>query len=281
MTKTKWVLVFLAVMDFLLITMALMDYFFLFLKPTGILIPLIIHVVVFTVIGFRSPRIPKWMTITVIAIGVFFIFISSVLLMFTHYSYKTIHSQSLQSLTIEYRDFTLGETTYLYHFYQTKFGIIGKRLEDESIRMVVQGVNNPGYDAETALGLENAEWIGSHTVRFQTVEGTKEIHLSSSSDSSSTSPEVTGSLIEDFMKKVDNKEDGEMINVNGYELVVRYDEPSGESWIDVSSDYSDGVIPNQQCTRIVPNEERGYYMLEECTHRWEYELYPLENGNKE
>ena len=276
MTKTKWVFVFLAAMDLLLLIMALSDYFFLFLKPTGMLIPIIIHVVVLTVIGFRSPRIPKWMTILVLIIGLFFMLISSVMLLFTHYSYKTIKSQSLQSLTIEYRDFTLGETTYLYHFYKTNFGIIGKRLGDESIRMVVQSVNNPGYDAEAALGLENPEWIGDHTVRFHTVEGTKEVHLSSSSNS----PEVTDAAIEAFMRKVQNKEDGETINVNGYQLVVRYDEPSGESWIDVSSDYSYGVIPNQQCTRIVPNEERGYYMLEECTHRWEYELYPLER-NKE
>ncbi|MFP3440736.1 hypothetical protein R0K18_23655, partial [Pantoea sp. SIMBA_133] len=147
----------------------------------GLLSPIIIHVVVFTVIGFRSPRIPRWLTILVIVIGVFFMLISSVMLLFSHYSYKTLKSQTNQALTMEYRDFTLGETTYLYHFYKTNFGIIGKRLDDESIRMVVQSVNNPGYDAEAALGFDNAIWLSNHTVRFPTVEGTKEVHLKASS----------------------------------------------------------------------------------------------------
>ncbi|WP_226659134.1 DUF4386 domain-containing protein [Pseudalkalibacillus hwajinpoensis] len=274
MTKTKWVLVLLAAMDLLLIAMALMNYFFLFLKPTGLLIPLIMHMVAFTVIGFRSPRIPRWLTILVLMIGVFFMLISSVMLLLTHYNYTTIKSQSHQSLTIEYRDFTLGETTYLYHFYKTNFGIIGKRLDDESIRMVFQSVNNPGFDPEAALGLDNAVWIGDHTVRFPTVEGTKEVHLKSSA--SSDSPEMTATDIEAFIQKVENKEDGHTITVNGYKLIVRYDESSDQSWIDVSSDDSEGLIPNQQCSRIVPNVEQGYYMLEECTHRWEYKLYPLE-----
>jgi hypothetical protein len=274
MTKTKWALVLLVVMDVVLITMALTNYVFLFLKPTGLLIPLIIHIVVFALIGFHSPRIPRWLTILFIAIGVFFLLISSVMVWLTDYSYTTIKSQKHQALTIEYRDFTLGETTYLYHFYKTNFGMIGKRLDDESIRMVVQSVNNPGLDAETALGLTNAVWIGDHTVRFPTAQGTKEVHLKSSS--SSNTAETNGEDIEAFIKKVENKEDGETITVNGYQLVVRYDEPSGQSWIDVSSDNSEGAIPNQQCTRIVPNEERGYFMLEECTHRWEYELYPIE-----
>ncbi len=278
MTKTKWALVLLVVMDVVLITMALTNYVFLFLKPTGMLIPLIVHIVVFTMIGFSSPRIPRWITILVIAIGVFFLLIFSVMVWLKDFSYTTINSQTHQALTIEYRDFTLGETTYLYHFYKTNFGIIGKRLDDESIRMVVQSANNPGYDAETALGFDNAIWLSDHTVRFPTVEGTKEVHLKASSSSSSL--ETTDTDIEAFIQKVENKEDSETITVNGYQLVVRYDEPSGQSWIDVSSDDSEGVIPNQQCTRIVPNEERGYFMLEECTHRWEYELYPLETKDE-
>jgi len=28
--------------------------------------------------------------------------------------------------------------------------------------------------------------------------------------------------------------------------------------------------------RILPNYKRAYYMLEECIHQWEYNLYPIE-----
>ena len=72
-----------------------------------------------------------------------------------------------------------------------------------------------------------------------------------------------------------NKENGQTIMVNGNQLTIYYDEASDQSWIEINSEYDEGAIPTQQCSRIVPNEELGYYMLEECTHRWEYPLYPM------
>lgn len=37
-----------------------------------------------------------------------------------------------QSLVIEYRHFSFGETTYSYNFYKTRFGFIGRHLDDQS-----------------------------------------------------------------------------------------------------------------------------------------------------
>lgn len=58
-------------------------------------------------------------------------------------------------------------------------------------------------------------------------------------------------------------------------MTIRYDEATGQSWIEINNENDKGAIPRQQCSRIVLNEERGYYMLEECTHQWEYPLYPM------
>lgn len=84
--------------------------------------------------------------------------------------------------------------------------------------------------------------------------------------------------IEFFIKVAEKKEDGQAIEINGNRLAVRYNKLANDSWIDVMNDNNLGVIPRQQCSRIVRNEESDYYMLEECTHKWEYRLYPLGNG---
>jgi hypothetical protein len=177
-------------------------------------------------------------------------------------------------VTIEYRSFTLGETTYLYEFYKTSFGFIGKRLDDQEIKLVIQGKDHPsGLDAEDALGLETAEWITDDTVRFSTWRGIKELSLNPSRSSGRAEDIIAD--IESFMTKLESKESGETINVNGNQLVAHYDEATDQPWIEVTANNDKGAIPRQQCTRIVQDEEMGYYMLEECTHRWEYRLYPL------
>ncbi|MEM5597678.1 hypothetical protein AAHB53_17745 [Niallia circulans] len=98
-------------------------------------------------------------------------------------------------------------------------------------------------------------------------------------ENQSFSSEMT-ERIDIFMKMAEKKEDGQAIEINGNRLEVRYDKSANESWIEVENDKESGTIPRQQCSRIVRNEENGYYMLEECTHRWEYRLYPLGNGEE-
>ncbi|MBS4190395.1 hypothetical protein KHA94_09305 [Bacillus sp. FJAT-49705] len=269
MTKTKWALILLGVLDLMLIIMYLTDYFILFLKPSGYLIPLAINIIVLSVIGFRSSRYHNLWTIAGLVLSIPILLIHGFMVWLMDYSYTTIDSTyNQQSLVIEYRDITLGETTYFYDFYKTTFGIVGKRLDDQSIEMVIQGTDRPaGLDAEVALGLGGEKWITKDIVRFPTWEGMKEVHLKPSS--------VRAADIEAFIEMAKNKESGQTITVNGNQLEIRYDELSGQSWIEVSSDNDKGAIPRQQCSRIAPNEELGYYMLEECTHQWEYILYSM------
>ncbi|MEK4029240.1 MULTISPECIES: hypothetical protein [Bacillaceae] len=269
MTKTKLAFVLLGVMNLILILMHLTGYFILFFRQTGYMIPLAVDIIILAILGFRSSRYSNRLIIAGLFLSVPFLLMLNLWVQIRDYSYKKIDSpHGQQSLIIEYRDFTLGETTYYYHFYKTIFGFVGKRLDDQSIEMV-------NYDrgirltAEEALGLGREQWITKNIVRFPTWEGMKDIHLAPS-----RSP-VSSADIEAFINMAKNKKNGRTLTVNGNQLEIRYDEMSGQSWIEVTSD---GVIPRQQCSRIVPNEESQFYMLEECTHRWEYPLYPMTEG---
>ncbi|WP_068676769.1 hypothetical protein [Oceanobacillus sp. Castelsardo] len=271
MTRTKWALLLLGVMDLILFMMFLTDYYILFLKPTGYTIPLAINIIALAIIGFRHSRATKWWTIVGLIISIPILFFYSFIIRLEDNSYIKIHSpQHKHSVVIEYRSFTLGETTYYYNFYKTTFGLIGKHLDNQSTQMMIPGTEHPaGLGAEDALGVGSEVWITENTVRFPTWKGMKEVRLDPLESL------VSAADIEAFMEKAENKEGGETITVNGNSLTVRYDQMSGQSWIDVMNDKEEGAIPRQQCSRIIADEERGYYMLEECTHRWEYMLYPM------
>ncbi len=272
--NNKIALWLLAGMDLLLVIMHMAGYFFLFLKPTGYLIPLAANVIVLAVIAYRSSRRKKWGAAIGVTVIVPVMLLHGLMLLVKENHFKKIESPwNNQSVVIEYRFFSLGETTYQYHFYRTRFGLIGKLLDDQSITMVVQGTEHPGLDAEGILGVDRAEWVTESTVRFPAWKGMKEVHLGPFKPGQSVADHTSD--IVTFMKKAEMKENGHIIVVNGNRLTTRYDEATGESWIDVTSEEDKGPIPRQQCNRIVPNEERGYYMLEECTHQWEYPLFPL------
>lgn len=281
MTKTKWVLILLGVMDLVLIIFHLTDYFILFLKPTGYLVPLGINIIVLSVSGFRS-SIPKVWTIIGIFVSIPVFLLKGLTVLILENDYTKIDSpHNQQTLVIEYRHATLGETTYFYNFYKTKFGLLGKYLNKQSIEIMIPGTEHPsGLGPEGVLGLGREKWITSNAVRFFTWQGMKDVYLNSSQpliDSGNTEGdfENTKRSIEKFMKKATNKEDGQTITINGNLLTKRYDDSSGQSWIEIANENNKGAIPRQQCSRIVPNEEHGYYMLEECTHQWEYHLYPM------
>lgn len=70
-----------------------------------------------------------------------------------------------------------------------------------------------------------------------------------------------------------------------YTLKYRYDMKAKQGWIEVKTDatnfkqsttYSTSVADSQQCGYIRTDDKRGYYMLTECFHEWEYELFPLQ-----
>ncbi|WP_226647254.1 hypothetical protein [Mesobacillus subterraneus] len=283
--NTKKALYLLGAVDLLLVIMHFTDYFFLFLKPTGYIFPLTVNFLVLAAVAYRSTQLRKRVSIVGMIVILPVLLFHSFMVMLWDYSYTKIDSPwNKQSIMIEYRLFSLGESTYQYHFYKTRFGIVGKLLDEQSITMVIQGTEHPGLEAEEILGVDRAEWVTENTIRFPAWQGMKEVHLGNFNSARSEKEIIEATEeemieeIEGFIEKVENQEDGHTIFVNGNRLVTRYDEAADESWIEVTSEGEQAPIPRQQCSRIVPDEERGYYMMEECTHRWEYPLFPLESS---
>ncbi|MFT9597199.1 hypothetical protein [Mesobacillus sp.] len=227
---TKKVLLLLCGMDLLLVIMHLAGYFFLFIKPTGYIIPLAGNFLVLAVLAYRSTRFRKRWTIAGMTVILPLLLVHSFMVLLWDYSYTKIDSPwNKQSVVIEYRHFSLGETTYQYNFYKTRFGLVGKLLDDQSIKMVIQGTEHPGLDAEGILGMESAEWITENTIRFPAWQGMKEVHLgdyelprsedtelarSKESESASSEKEIIAE-IEAFMEKTKKRENGYTIHVNG------------------------------------------------------------------
>lgn len=268
-------------MDFILIIFFFTDYYILFFKPTGHLIPFVINIAVLSIIGFRSKH-PKAWSITGLLITVPIILLNGFLQLIDEYNYTTIDSpHHQQSLLIEYRHATLGETRYLYHFYKTRFGMIGKKLNGQSIiLMIPSNEHRDGSGAEEYLGLGKERWLTENTVEFSTSKGIKYVYLHPSEpiideEYKMREFEQTTQMIENFIEQVENKEIGRSITINQNVLTIFYDETVDETWIEVRNEYDRGPIPRQQCSRIVPNHERGAYLLEEYTHKWDYDLYPI------
>lgn len=177
MTKEKWILGILGIMDFILVVMHCTDYVLLFFKPTGYIIPLVLNIVIISIIAFKSKLSKVWTFATLfvgIPILLFHGFI--VLWMDTNYT-EIVNPNTQQSLIIEYRHATLGETTYFYDFFKTKYGFLGKRLDNQSISIIVRD-HSSSIDPKDILGLGKEEWITTNTVRFFTSQGMKEVDLS-------------------------------------------------------------------------------------------------------
>lgn len=61
MSKIKWILIVIGLIDIILILMRFTNYFVLFLKPTSYLIPLMLNFMALTTVLFLSKAGKKWL----------------------------------------------------------------------------------------------------------------------------------------------------------------------------------------------------------------------------
>mgnify|MGYP006862972005 CR=1 FL=1 len=177
MTKEKWILAVLGIMDLTLVIMHYTDYVLLFFKPTGYIIPLVLNILVLSVIAFKSKLSKVW-TFAILFVGIPILLFHGFIVLWLDNKYtEIVNPTSQQSLVIEYRHATLGETTYFYDFYKTNFGFVGKHLDDQSISIIVRDYSS-SIDSESILGLGKEEWVTTNTVRFFTRQGMKDVDLS-------------------------------------------------------------------------------------------------------
>ncbi len=151
--------------DVLVIIMSIQDYYFLFLKPTGFIIPLFLIYIAFCVLA-SGLKLEKFWVILVTALVLpalgLMLFFHSV----DHPSYSTIESPSREKiLIIEYRDATLGETNHFYTFYsKTTFPFVMKKINNDPVRIVTRGINGDNLEV---LGVQNADWANGESVTFR------------------------------------------------------------------------------------------------------------------
>lgn len=100
MTKSQWMLIALGVIDLIIVIMYYTDYYFLFLKPTGYVIPIVINVVVIAWVSFRS-NLSKVLIVIGFVGSTVIIIDQSFNVLLLDYSYTTIDSPyNQQSLVI-------------------------------------------------------------------------------------------------------------------------------------------------------------------------------------
>ncbi|MBS4190445.1 hypothetical protein KHA94_09610 [Bacillus sp. FJAT-49705] len=160
----KLLVIFVLVFDLLIIVLANNDYYFTFLKKTGIIFPTLITIISLYLLAWIQKIKGYWIFAgSVVA----FILLGKIFLTYfvTVFSYDYIKSPTGDiTLVIEHRDATLGETHHFYNFYRnTAFPMVIKKLNKDTVSIVTRGTNDDNLEV---LGVNNAEWIEGEGVIF-------------------------------------------------------------------------------------------------------------------
>ncbi|MGR3779453.1 hypothetical protein ACT1UG_28370 [Bacillus paramycoides] len=136
------------------------EFYFISLKSTGYILPIILNIIVFLMIG-RMLKLSNDINGVFFIVGLIILGGYSFLFSITNYEYSIITSpEESETLYIGHRTATLGETHYIYDFYQEKYGVFMKRIVGKDI-----GVINTG------LSIESPTWENEHVVKFSYVDG--------------------------------------------------------------------------------------------------------------
>lgn len=289
------------ILDVLLIILAIQGYYFISLKPTGALLPILLTLVAFYVYASRINVEKFWILLVVLLVLPIlgFIWVNDSLL---DKSYETIESPSgKEVLIIEHRDATLGETNHFYQFYRkTAFPGLMYKLNKETVRILTRGTSANNLEV---LGVKKAVWTDA-SVTFSSSYAKTEVVLRRKrplKNKARFTPLETDivqlgenvknikrvdEFIEDSESGIDSEiryvileNEGDPIAV--YTLKSRTDSYAGQSWVEISRDWNFDsekydVIEPQQCSSISKDTERGAYYLTECFHKWEIELMPVQ-----
>ncbi|MBU8757322.1 hypothetical protein KM927_28035 [Priestia megaterium] len=111
-------------------------------------------------------------------VGFGFLFVQSFLFILTPTTFDSVSSPSgSEKVYIEHRNFSLGETSYSYNFYQRKGKFFMKELVDQNQLLVTRDNLPGGANDIKMLGLDVPHWINEKEVRFNSRQGTITIHL--------------------------------------------------------------------------------------------------------
>ncbi|KRE00041.1 hypothetical protein ASE46_29140 [Bacillus sp. Root239] len=89
--------------------------------------------------------------------------------------YDLSSPNNTQKLVIGYSNWSLGETNHYYDFYkQTRFPLIKKRLNQESLHVMTRGTDMSDLNI---LGAHDAQWENEQTVTFTSPYLNKEVTI--------------------------------------------------------------------------------------------------------
>lgn len=306
LSPSKTIFLIILIIDFLLYVCSTQGYYVSFLKPTGVIFPALLTFIGFGIFARGLKNKILWVVlVTALALPLLalFWFINA---LFDN-SYATIQSPTKNlSLVIEYRDFTLGETTHSYNFYRkTPFPGLMVKLNKKPVDIVTRGTDAPDL---VVLGINNAKWSNGNYVIFSSpysetkVEFKKKTPKLNHGKSKKNKFVPLGTDVTLLGEKVQNTEAMDKFitdSKSGKESEVRFvilrnakdpvavymlksrkDSNAGQSWIEITRDrrYDSkeyNLIEPQQCSSVSKDTKRGAYYLNECFHTWEIKLMPI------
>lgn len=151
-----------------------LKHFYLIFDTSGWNSVIIFNIVVLTLMLLISKRKFIWLPIVILfflLIGYRFVFL------FMEWEYDYVDSpKGTETLIIKHRVTTLGESHYLYEFYQKSFSFLMKKLPEEDVGITVYDYD-AHQNAESVLGFDRPEWLNEKEVIFESKDGRKKITL--------------------------------------------------------------------------------------------------------
>ncbi|WP_242222463.1 hypothetical protein [Bacillus cereus group sp. BfR-BA-01380] len=136
------------------------EYYFIFLKSTGYIFPIILNIIVFFVIG-KTLKLSNDINGIVLILGIIILGGYSFFFSITNLEYSTSTSpEESEILYIGHRTATLGETRYIYVFYQEKYGVFMKKIVGKDLVLINSG-----------LPTDSPTWVNEHKVKFSYADG--------------------------------------------------------------------------------------------------------------
>ncbi|MDN4865876.1 hypothetical protein [Priestia megaterium] len=179
MNTSKIILIFLFVFDLFFLVLSVNHYYLIFLGSVSHLFVMVINLI-FLVLWAILRKLKGSLIFLCFFVGIAVILFQVFLYTLTPKTYDSITSPlGIEKLYIAHSNFSLGETSYSYNFYQRKGYIFMKELVDQNKHLVTRD-NPPGDTADMdikMLGLDAPHWKNEKEVSFNSRQGTITIYL--------------------------------------------------------------------------------------------------------
>lgn len=177
MNISKIIVIILIAFDLFFLILAANHYSFVVLGSASFLFVITVNLILLLILAIEK-KINRGLILIFSFLGLGFLVVQSVLFVLTPTTFDSISSPSgSEKIYIEHHNFSLGETSYSYNFYQRKGNIFMKELVNQS-QLLVTRDNPPGgtNDIKT-LGIDMPHWRNEKEVSFNSKQGPITIYL--------------------------------------------------------------------------------------------------------